>query len=310
MEAIIITISIILCSSLLFFTRNYFLKRNIVDKINIRSSHTEIATRSGGIAIYFTLLLISIYYYFIGIDIFDYSLLVPLTLLLMIGLYDDVYNIDFKLKFIFQIVAAKILIDNGYIIENFHGILGLNELNRVFAQVFSMFIIVATINSINFIDGIDGLAASVISIFIILFEFFSINNTPYYIPSIIVLISFIPFLYFNVISKNKVFLGDSGSLFLGGLVSVYVLHILSSEYLIQKEFDINKVIFVVSILSYPIIDIIRVFFIRVYNGKSPFEADKNHIHHIILNKFKSHIKTTLFIILLMLSFSGLIHLII
>ena len=60
----------------------------------------------------------------------------------MIGLYDDVYNIDFKLKFIFQIVAAKILIDNGYIIENFHGILGLNELNRVFAQVFSMFIIV------------------------------------------------------------------------------------------------------------------------------------------------------------------------
>ena len=310
MEAIIITISIILCSSLLFFTRNYFLKRNIVDKINIRSSHTEIATRSGGIAIYFTLLLISIYYYFIGIDIFDYSLLVPLTLLLMIGLYDDVYNIDFKLKFIFQIVAAKILIDNGYIIENFHGILGLNELNRVFAQVFSMFIIVATINSINFIDGIDGLAASVISIFIILFEFFSINNTPYYIPSIIVLISFIPFLSFNVISKNKVFLGDSGSLFLGGLVSVYVLHILSSEYLIQKEFDINKVIFVVSILSYPIIDIIRVFFIRVYNGKSPFEADKNHIHHIILNKFKSHIKTTLFIILLMLSFSGLIHLII
>ena len=105
------------------------------------------------------------------------------------------------------------------------------------------------------------------------------------------------------IVKKKVFLGDSGSLFLGGIVSIYVLHILSSEYLIKEEFDINKVLFVISILSYPIIDIIRVFILRVYNGRSPFVADKNHIHHILLKKTRSHALSVIILIMCSLIFT-------
>ena len=142
---------------------------------------------------------------------------------MIVGLYDDVYDVDFKLKFIFQIITAKILIDNGVIIDNFHGLFGINELNRIFAQVFSVFIIVGIINSINFIDGIDGLAVSVISIFLILFEYFALSQTDFFIISIILIGSFVPLLYFNFRSNNKIFLGDSGSLFLGGIVSIYVL---------------------------------------------------------------------------------------
>ncbi len=287
----------------MIYGHKYFLKRNLIDPINSRSSHNSIATRSGGIAIYLTILVISIYYYLNQIEIFNYSLLVALSILLIVGLYDDLNDVDFKLKFLFQIITAKILIDNGLVIDNFHGIIGINELNRVFAQVFSIFIIVAIINSINFIDGIDGLAAAIISIFIILFEFFAINQTSYSVLSLIILISFIPFIYFNIISKKKVFLGDSGSLFLGGIVSIYVLHILSSEYLIKEEFDINKVLFVISILSYPIIDIIRVFILRVYNGRSPFVADKNHIHHILLKKTRSHALSVIILIMCSLIFT-------
>ena len=114
-------------------------------------------------------------------------------------------------------------------------------------------------------------------------------------------------LYLNFRSKNKVFLGDSGSLFLGGIVSIYVLEILSSEYIIKKEFDINKILFVISILAYPIIDIIRVFFLRLLRGKSPFVADKKHIHHILLKRFKSHIITSLFIVFTSLLFTILLQ---
>ena len=110
-------------------------------------------------------------------------------------------------------------------------------------------------------------------------------------------------------SKSKVFLGDSGSLLLGGLVSIYVLHILSNDYLIKAEYDVNKILFVISILTYPIIDIIRIFFLRIFNGKSPFVADKNHLHHLLLNRFKSHRITTFLILFLSLTVTFLVQII-
>ena len=296
MDILLIIISILLSLFILKSSHSYFLKRKFYDPINSRSSHTGTATRNGGISIFLSLLLISVYFYLQSIEIFDYSYLIPLSILLVVGLYDDIYEVDFKLKFLFQIITAKIMIDNGLIIDNFHGILGLYELNRIFAQIFTIFITVAIINSINFIDGIDGLAISIISVFIISFEFFANSQTEFQTISIILLASFIPLLYFNYRSKNKIFLGDSGSLFLGGIVSIYVLNILSSDYIIKNEYDINKMIFVISILGYPIIDIIRVFFLRILNGTSPFVADRNHIHHRLLDKFKSHLLTSLFIV--------------
>ena len=296
MDILLIIISILLSLFILKSSHSYFLKRKFYDPINSRSSHIGTATRNGGISIFLSLLLISVYFYLQSIEIFDYSYLIPLSILLVVGLYDDIYEVDFKLKFLFQIITAKIMIDNGLIIDNFHGILGLYELNRIFAQIFTIFITVAIINSINFIDGIDGLAISIISVFIISFEFFANSQTEFQTISIILLASFIPLLFFNYRSKNKIFLGDSGSLFLGGIVSIYVLNILSTDYIIKNEYDINKMIFVISILGYPIIDIIRVFFLRILNGTSPFVADRNHIHHRLLDKFKSHLLTSLFIV--------------
>ena len=122
--------------------------------------------------------------------------------------------------------------------------------------------------------------------------------------------SLLPLYYFNLRNKSKVFLGDSGSLFLGGLASIYIIDILSVNYIIKPVYDVHKLIFVISIFIYPIIDIMRIFFIRIYNGKSPFVADKNHLHHILLNKLGSHLYTTLLIIVLSLLFTFLTHLVI
>lgn len=298
MSILLLSIYSIFFSSLfIFFFQRLFIRKNIIDKINDRSSHKVIATRSGGISIFASLFVISTYSYFNSNEIFDFSLIIPLSILLIVGLYDDVYKLDFKLKFIFQIIAAKIIIDNGLIIDNLHGILGLFELNRIIAHLITIFFIVAIINSINFIDGVDGLAISIVCLFTICFEFFSSSDSSLHYLTIIIIFSILPLFYFNYKKKNKVFLGDSGSLFLGALVSIYVLKILSQDYIIKEEYDMNKILFVLSILFYPIIDIIRIVFKRIIERKSPFEADKKHIHHLILKEVGRHSTTTLVIII-------------
>jgi len=280
--------STILTVIALVISQKIFIRRNIIDKINPRSSHSVTATRNGGIAIFTSVFCISSFYYLQGLDLFNYSFLVPLSILLIVGCYDDLYNVDFKLKFLFQIIAAKILIDSGYFIDNLHGFMGIDNLDRISAQLLSMFIIVAIINAINFIDGIDGLALTVVSLFIALFELLSINNSGLFYLSIIFFGSVIPMLYFNFKKNNKIFLGDSGSLFIGAITSIYVMYILSSEYLIKESYDINKLFFVISILVYPIADISRITLLRLYKKESPFQADKNHIHHLLLKKFNKH----------------------
>ena len=308
MEIIIISSAVLISTLLNILFQKQFINKNILDKINSRSSHQTLATRSGGCSIFLSLFLISIFFYLNNNVIYDFSFLIPISIMLIVGLYDDIYELDFKLKFIFQIIVAKIIIDNGLIIDNLHGILGIYELSRILGQMITIFIIVAIINSINFIDGIDGLAISVITIFLLSFELFSSTSSDMVILTLIILGSLIPLYFFNFRRKNKVFLGDSGSLFLGTVVSIYVLKILSQDYYIKPEYDLNKVIFVISILSYPIFDIIRVFFLRLYRKKSPFVADKKHIHHLILNKTKKHYLTTSIIIISSLFFTILTQL--
>ena len=311
MSNILLIISSFCLSILLFlFFQKLFIKKDIIDKINNRSSHKGIATRSAGIALFFSVFFISVYHYLIRAEIFDFSLLVPLSLLLIVGLYDDVYRLDFKLKFIFQIIAAKIIIDYGLVVDNLHGLFGIYELNRIFAQILTMFIIVGFINAINFIDGIDGLAISIVILFLTLFEFFSESISDFYFLTMIITFSLIPLYYFNYRKEKKIFLGDSGSLFLGGVVSIYVIYIFSQEYIIKEIYDLHKIIFVISVLLYPIIDITRVVFKRILAGRSPFEADRNHIHHLIISKIKNHFIATLLIVSCSILFVVLIQIVV
>ena len=83
-------------------------------------------------------------------------------------------------------------------------------------------------------------------------------------------------------------MGDAGSLFLGTLISIYIFYFLDGDYNIKPSLNINKALLSIIIIIYPLIDLLRVFVIRIYNKKSPFIADKNHLHHKILNIVKSH----------------------
>ena len=267
-----------------FGVQRVFIYYKKFDAFNIRSSHNTLATRTGGIGVFTTLLLVSVFYYFQDVEIFDNSLFIPLGIMFVIGVYDDFYNADFKLKFLLQVIVAKILIDQGYAITNYHGLFGLHEVSWLLAQFSTLFMFLIIVNAVNFIDGIDGLAITYVIKTILLIEFFSIGFSNIAPLSFLIISSLIPLYYFNFKKKRKVFLGDAGSLFLGTIIAVYTFYILGDSFVFREGFSINKTLFSIILLFYPLIDLLRVFIIRISNRKSPFQPDKNHLHHVVINK--------------------------
>jgi len=298
---------LIIFSLFLSFALNYtfnllFLKYNKIDAINQRSSHNTLATKSGGVSIFIGLCIITLYLYFLNLELYDFSLLLPLGLMFITGVYDDFYNADFKLKFFIQLIVAKLFIDQGFFINNLYGLLGIYEIPYIISQIITALVFLAIVNSINFTDGIDGLASSLIIFYLITFETLMEFNSPLFYLNLVTVFLIIPFYFFNAKKKNKVFLGDAGSLFMGSLVYLNMV-----TYLNEAHFQdsLNPVIISFTILIYPLLDLIRVFFLRIKNGVSPFIADKNHIHHKLSSLFDNHYAITLFIL-----FSSLIILVI
>jgi UDP-GlcNAc:undecaprenyl-phosphate GlcNAc-1-phosphate transferase len=283
---------------LTYCTQKIFIHYKKFDDINHRSSHKTLATRTGGIGVFLTVLIISLFYYSQNIEIFDYSLFIPLGIMFIVGVYDDFYNADFKLKFLLQIIVAKILIDQGYVISNYYGIFGLYEVPWPLAQVTSIFVFLVVVNAINFIDGIDGLAISQVIKTIVLIELISANSSPLIVLGGLTISSLLPLYYFNFKKRGKIFLGDGGSLLLGTIVMVYLLYLLGPNFILRPEFQINKALVSVLVVLYPLLDLLRVFSLRISKGESPFKADQNHIHHRLLNYFRNHLKTLIAIILL------------
>ncbi len=285
-----------------------FIKQKRFDSFNHRTSHNTIATRTGGISIFGSLFLISLFYYFQKIDLFDYSLFIPLGILFIIGVYDDLYQADFKLKFLMQLIVAKILIDQGFIISNLYGILGIDEIPWIVSQVITALAFIIIVNAYNFIDGIDGLAISetIKNLFFFLYLFSS--NDPFYNMVEILIFVCVPFYFFNFRKRKKVFLGDAGSLFLGGINIILLFHFLNPAVVNETIEQTNKILLALAILFYPLLDLIRVVIIRLKNKRSPFTADQNHIHHWIISLGFSHLNATLLITAtgLVLMFFGLI----
>ncbi len=292
---------------LAYLIQKIFIHYKRFDDFNHRSSHKSLATRTGGIGVFISLLSISAYYYFNEIELFDYSIFIPVGIIFIVGAYDDLYNADFKLKFLLQIIVAKIIIDQGYVITNYYGLFGLYEIPWLIAQLSTVFVFLVIINAMNFIDGIDGLAITQVIKTIILIELLSASATPLRPVGILLVLTLIPLYFFNFKKSNKVFLGDSGSLLLGTIISIYIFYVLGDEYIYRSGFYLNKTLFSILIILYPLIDLLRVFVLRIRKGISPFLPDQNHIHHLLLKYFSSkHIIICFTIILIELSLVYLI----
>ena len=301
MNVSIITLIIISASALFYGSQKLLISREKFDKINHRSAHNTQATKNGGIVVFLMLFVFSVFFYLKGDDIYDYSLLIPLSIMFVIGVYDDFYDADYKLKFFLQIIVAKLLIDKGFVIDNFQGVFGWYELPRLASQLFTFFVFLVIVNAVNFIDGIDGLAISEALKVILVVEYIGVENTPFYNMGLVLAFSIIPMYYFNFKKQNKIFLGDAGSLFLGTVIAIYLFYVLGAEYKLNPQFKMNKALLAIGIVIYPLVDLLRVFIIRIAQKKSPFHPDKNHLHHLLLKKGIPHLWIVIIIQLISLS---------
>jgi UDP-N-acetylmuramyl pentapeptide phosphotransferase/UDP-N-acetylglucosamine-1-phosphate transferase len=163
----------------------------------------------------------------------------------------------------------------------------------MFSIIFTTFVFVVVINAYNLIDGVDGLAASfsVFAIYLIGLCFKDINLSIFQFCNVLIAI-LLPFFFINFSKKHKMFLGDTGSLFLGTTIILFVGYLLNSNNAVHVPCNMNRALYALVALCYPLLDTLRVFTLRLTRGQSPFRADKSHLHHKLLGLGFSHFTTT------------------
>lgn len=220
-------------------------------------------------------------------------------LLWSVGVRDDTVGVRYKSKMIVQLLSAMILVSGNLYINNFNGLFGIGTIPEWVGIPFTVGLVMFITNAINLIDGADGLASGISGVALIAFGylFFERGMIFYALICIILIGILIPFFYFNVFKTNrKVFMGDTGSLTLG-----YLLAFLGVRYAMNTDTDYEQlaspVMISLSAMFIPLFDALRVMLERMCKGRSPFQPDRRHIHHKLLDLGFSHRKTMVWLVI-------------
>ena len=270
----------------------YAIKNKLVDEPSDRKVHTTPIPRLGGMLFFGVVLVFCNLYLIPNWSITNFIHLSAVGLIYILGVVDDLENLSAKIKFFFQFVFAIIVIASGLTIGGLHGVLGYERLPYLLDVAITFIVIIGVINAYNLIDGINGLAGSlgVVAMFIFAILFYAAKMYFEVFFAIILLFSLLAFLKYNFV-KAKIFMGDAGALALGATIILFSLKLINSNFSICA-FPINKVAIVFSLLIIPVYDTFRVFVVRIYAKKSPFDADRTHIHHLLLNAGLRHCHAT------------------
>lgn len=279
------------------FIRALGLKFSAIDRTNKRKVHVKVITKLGGVGIYagiigasvlplilqgqdYKLFLINfVFYVFIS------------TIILILGIFDDIRGANAYIKFSVQALVSVICIKFGYFIQGIS--FGVFEITNIYVMYFFTILwISGVINAVNLIDGLDGLACGISGIASFVYGIILIYYG-YFFEATIAFALFggcVGFLKYNFYPA-KIFMGDAGSLFIGLLLSLLSIKI--------ANINANKLgIFLpVLIMAVPLFDMVRVFFLRLMKKKHPFQADKSHIHHLLMRYNFSHRNAVLIICL-------------
>ncbi len=277
--------------------------KGLCDTPNHRTSHIKAIPTLGGIAV-FTGFVISTVIFASHVFHSDLDYIIAgLLIIFIIGVKDDILILDPKKKLAAQVVVALIFsLLADLKISNMFGLFGVNEIPYVIAIVFTVFVFIVIDNGFNLIDGIDGLSSGIgaLTSLTLGFLFRRAGDAPYMIMSFSFAGALIAFFRYNVFSKlNKIFLGDTGSLIIGMVMSILTIKFLQdcAVLIASKEAFIQSVpAITIGILIIPLFDTLRIFYIRIRQGKSPFSPDKQHIHHRLLQLGKTHLQATLILI--------------
>jgi len=272
-------------------------KKHLMDEPDERSSHSVKIPTLGGIAIYLSLLVvIMLLGAFLNTNIM-LMCLASLSVLLFLGLKDDLLVLASQKKFMIQIFTGAIFIAfTDLRITSLFGIFGVTTLTYLMSFLFSLFVYVLIINAYNMIDGIDGLAGGfgVLATGAFSFLFYLEQEIDLAVIGIATTGALIAFLRLNLSRRKKIFMGDTGTMIVGFCLAVLSLGFLSlAERNIQSNFRDAAPVITIAILFFPLLDTIRVFMLRIFKyKKSPFSADRNHIHHRFVDLKLSHLQVS------------------
>lgn len=296
------------------FVLKMAIRKQLVVKPNRRTSHKGAVPNVGGINIFSS--------FFITYFLFSDP---PLTntiklffvgayFIFIVGFFDDLLTFSAKKKLIGELIASFIIIVVADIkLNHFYGFLSISQVpdNLIVLSYFvSAFLYLLIINSLNLIDGVDGLATGlgmVICMFFgVYFQFVGQINLALMAYSLIGALAI--FFFYNVFgNRSKIFMGDSGSLLLGSVIYLFVIKFceinitqVNSPYYVYAAPAVAA-----CVMAVPMFDTLRVMITRVKKGYSPFVADKNHVHHLLLAMGYSHRKVTLILVLVQMSFIAL-----
>jgi len=276
-------------------------KKNLYDSIEERKIHNSEIPSLGGVGIFLGFVLSSI----ISSDGYSFDslkfIIAAIIMVFFIGLKDDLLAISAQKKFLVQVFAALLVIIMGNVgITNLHGLFGIHQINSILGIFISLFIVLSIINAFNLIDGIDGLASglAILASFVFGTWFYISGHVQFAIMSFALTGSLTAFFLYNVFGKhNKLFMGDTGSLVVGLIVSVLVIKFNEFNILKTTSYAIGSAPSVsFAIVMVPLIDTLRIITIRIINKKSPFSPDNNHIHHRLLALIPNHFKVTLILV--------------
>lgn len=293
-------------------------EKNFVVKPNKRTSHVGAIPTVGGLDIFISFLIFYIIFSFNHLE-YSHYLMVGVTLILMTGFVDDLIDLSPIVKLAGELLAGVFLIVFADIrITSLFGLFGINELSLLWSYSISFISLLAITNALNLIDGVDGLASGLGMLYSLVFALYfqAVGDVHMAVLAYALIGSLAVFFLYNVFggSRRKIFMGDSGSLLLGFMMSWFVFHFIQVNA--DPQVLLNKALsptFAVSaapavafcILFVPLFDTMRVMITRIKKKKSPFKPDKNHMHHLLLKIGLKHREVTFVILMASLLFIGL-----
>lgn len=302
--ALLFLFAVALVASMLVFmpTLEIAKRKQIVDNPNARKLQKNPVPILGGVVIFFG---ISVGLMFFK-TIFYHSALLPvlaaMVTMLYIGTIDDIIDLSARFRIIAETAVAALLIyGSRSCIMNFQGLWGIETLPVAVAVPLTVLMIVGVTNALNMIDGIDGLLSGMGILACTCLGVLAFLGHDYSTAALaaVTVGSLTTFLLHNVFGwDSKMFLGDGGSMLLGIIVSWMIIatlcgHFHLAEYRPMLEMSFSLIAFVLASVAIPVGDTLRVMAGRIVRGKSPFEADNTHLHHMFLRMGFSHIGTTI-----------------
>lgn len=299
--------SFVICFLIIPVIIKYSLEKNLVDIPGRRKIHKKITPSMGGIAIFLGFIISAV----IWVDLYQLKEVrfVPMALFIVffVGVRDDLVPLRPVMKILGQVMAACLLIFLFDLrLKSLYGLLGIYDIPFIISFVITTFTIIVVTNSFNLIDGLDGLAGTIACVTLTAFgiSFFLIDDIVFATLSFGMLGAVLAFLFFNW-QPSKIFMGDTGALVIGMMLSILAIHFIDSHYALPatNPYKFSAGISgAVCFIIVPLADTLRIFILRLTRKQSPFKPDKSHIHHNFVRLGFSHGSSSIFLSLMQLGF--------